>query len=229
MVDDGKPASELFSSFERSRDQAAHDKTLQETFDHRQTEIKIGEGKLDPENTAKFVNEARVAKGGNTEEKRKERRAHDHHMLMVTLERLREDLRALEAELVEKYGEDFAENLAAELLDEKTYGQLMLISDQDERRRQIAIEINRGLSDGSIDPSALDEYSDFSRWLEASDDFENQRHAVAAQRTSLELGLRRTADDAMLKVSEAEFSAADNMHDNAQNASLSTGLDSIFK
>jgi len=214
MVDNGKPASELFSTFETSRDQAAHDKALQETFDHRQTEIKIGEGKLDSENTAKFVNEARVAKGGNTEEKRKERRAHDHHMLMVTLERLREDLRALEAELVEKYGEDFAENLAAELLDEKTYGQLMLISDQDERRRQIAIEINRGLSDGSIDPSALDQYQDFSRWLESRDSLEAMTQDASADHEQARL--LSIAQD-----TDSEIAAE-------QRDDLSSGLDSVF-
>ena len=76
-------------------------------------------------------------------------------------------LAQIEANLVDKYGEYFAENLAAEYLDEETYKQLMSIEDQDERREQIAIAINQGIENGTIDPDAINENPDFAEWLDA--------------------------------------------------------------
>jgi len=58
--------------------------------------------------------------------------------IATALKILNDRLDALEDKLIDKYGEDFAENLAAEYLDDETYKQLMLIDDKDERRRQIA-------------------------------------------------------------------------------------------
>ena len=148
-------------------------KVRQETFDLHQTEIKISDNKINSENTAKVTNQTRMGKHTETEQQCKERRSHEHHMLMATLEQLRENLQALEAELIEKYGENFAENIAAELLDEKTYSEIMLISDQETRRHKNATEINRGILEGSIDPEYFEELEDLKDWLMIRDDFES--------------------------------------------------------
>ena len=68
--------------------------------------------------------------------------------------------------LEQKYGEDFAENWAAELLDEETYSELMKIEDQEERRRAIAQAIQRGIEDGTISPDKVQSNPDLARWLE---------------------------------------------------------------
>ncbi len=91
----------------------------------------------------------------------KEKNATRDLLLMTMLN----DIEAMEANLSDKYGEDFAENLAAEHLDEDTYMRLMEIDDQDERRRQIAIELQRGIENGTIDPNAI-ENPDFIEWID---------------------------------------------------------------
>ena len=201
MVDDRVPSSELNSAFDQSRDQTAHDeeheKAIQDEFDLRQTEIKIGDNKLAPENTAKFINQTRTGKYADTEQKRNERRAHEHHMLMHTLEQLREQLDVLEAELIGKYGEDFAENLAAELLDDKTYAKIMMISDQEERRHQIAVVINLRIQNGSIDLKQIDVNTDLMEWLNLSDNIRQQRSLTANQISEAE-SLRSNIDANLL-------------------------------
>lgn len=107
-------------------------------------------------NPSGIVNSAKIAK-----EKEK------HAKYITTALKLMNDrLAQIEARLVDKYGEDFAENLAAEYLDEDTYKKLMSIQDKDERRRQIAQAINEGIENGSIDPDAINENPDFAEWLD---------------------------------------------------------------
>ena len=98
----------------------------------------------------------------------KDKKAAREFLLMTMLN----DIDAMEASLVDKYGEDFAENLAAEHLDEDTYMRLMAIEDQDERRRQIAIELNEGIGNGTIDRNAIDN-PDFKEWIEKRVEVEN--------------------------------------------------------
>lgn len=123
--------------------------------------------------------------------KSKEKRATDSAMLAAILNSTLADL---EASMVNKYGEDFAENLAAELLDEETYKRVMSIVDQDERRRQIAIEINQGLSDGSIDASRFNQNQDFVQWLDARDENEALMRDMPMQEQGTDL--RSTKHDA---------------------------------
>ena len=51
--------------------------------------------------------------------------------------------------MIQKYGEDFAEQFAAELLDKETFEKLMLIQDPEERRKAIALSVWDGIQDGS--------------------------------------------------------------------------------
>ena len=80
--------------------------------------------------------------------------------------------------LEQRYGEYFAENWAAELLDEETYSELMKIEDQAERRRAIAEAIQRGIEDGTIDPAEVQSNPDLARWLEIEGGM--NRHIVAS-------------------------------------------------
>jgi len=70
-------------------------------------------------------------------------------------------IRQIEDQLAARYGENFAENLAAEYLSEETYKRLMEVEDKTERRRQIAVELNKGIRDGSVDADKIYGNSDF--------------------------------------------------------------------
>lgn len=78
---------------------------------------------------------------------------------------LLDQLDAMEAGFVKKYSEDFAENWAAEYLDEETYTELMLIADQEKRRDAIADELNKRIEDGRINFSELSHNPDLHDWL----------------------------------------------------------------
>ncbi len=78
----------------------------------------------------------------------------------------------IENRLIDKYGEYFAENLAAEHLDDETYKLLMTIDDQNERREQIAKMINDGIEEGTIDLDAINENPDLKEWLEVRKELE---------------------------------------------------------
>ena len=104
--------------------------------------------------------------------KEKTKRATDDFLLMALID---ESLAALEADLVSRYGEDFAENWAAELLDKDLYAELMQIEDQAERRRAIAIAIQQGLDNGSITRADLNRIPDIQDWLSAHDHEEKLR------------------------------------------------------
>lgn len=78
-----------------------------------------------------------------------------------------DSLARLEESLIAKYGEDFAENWAAELLDKDVYGRLMQIKDQDERRSEIARAIQNGVKDGTISTGDLDKTPDIQDWVNA--------------------------------------------------------------
>lgn len=102
-------------------------------------------------------------------------------MLLISITN---DIEAMERSLVEKYGEDFAENLAAEHLDEKTYMRLIAIEDQDERRHQIAIELKQGIDNGTIDADTIFENSDIQEWVEARATLEEQRLTIEVDSSS---------------------------------------------
>jgi hypothetical protein len=122
------------------------------------------------------------------------------------------DIDAMEANLADKYGEDFAENLAAEHLDEETYMRLMLIDEQGERRKQIAIELQRGIENGTIDADAI-ENPDFKEWIEV-------RAADVQNRANLDLS-DKTDLDVTENTSESDYAVPEKIN-------LSTGLNNLF-
>jgi len=73
---------------------------------------------------------------------------HDERMFSLMIRNM--TLQQIEDQLAARHGENFAKNLAAEYLSEESYKRLMSIEDKTERRRQIAIELNKGIEDDSI-------------------------------------------------------------------------------
>lgn len=103
--------------------------------------------------------------------------------------------------LEQKYGVDFAENWAAELLDEETYAELMKIEDQDERRAAIAEAIIEGVRDGTIDPETIDN-PDLLEWL-------NRHSAKYEARAEAAAGNTQAGVDHELTVEGNEEAALD--------------------
>ncbi|SFL35950.1 hypothetical protein SAMN05216302_106717 [Nitrosomonas aestuarii] len=92
---------------------------------------------------------------GSDNQKKRER---DERMLALMIHNM--TLQQIEDQLAARYGENFAENLAAEYLSEESYKRLMSIEDKTERRRQIAVELYKGIEDGSIDKGRIFENAD---------------------------------------------------------------------
>lgn len=86
-------------------------------------------------------------------------------------------LSEFESTMESKYGEDFAENWAAELLDEQSYMELVRIENQDERREAIANAIREGIRNGTIDPAKVRNIPHLEEWLERHDQLEERRLA----------------------------------------------------
>ena len=78
-----------------------------------------------------------------------------------------------------RYGEDFAENWAAELLDEESYMELVKIENQDERRERIANSIREGMTNGTIAPAKVKDIPHLEEWLNHHDQLEERRLAQA--------------------------------------------------
>lgn len=124
-----------------------------------------------------------------------------------------DDIEAMELALEDKYGEHFAENLAAEHLSEEKYHQLMAIEDQDERRRQIALALNDGVENGTIDADILFENDDIKDWV-------NVRAAEVEQRMNVEY-------DSNANVNANDGSNNHN-HNQTENTALSAGLNNLL-
>jgi len=143
--------------------------------------------------------------------KKREKYAKD---IAFALKLLNDRLDALEDKLIEKYGEYFAENLAAEHLDEETYKQLMLIDDPEERRKQIAKAINDGLENGTIDKSIINENPDFKEWLDVSKEYELNE----LQETMI------SHEESKQQLKPDEFVN----HNTDQKVNLESGFDALF-
>ena len=93
------------------------------------------------------------------------------------------DISLMEANLADKYGEDFAENLAAEHLDKETYMKIMAIEDQEERRDAIAEALLDGIENGTIDPDTLN--GDIRSWLDAKEQAHQTQELESARSNSV--------------------------------------------
>lgn len=152
---------------------------------------------------------------GSDNQKKRER---DERMLALMIHNM--TLQQIEDQLAARYGENFAENLAAEYLNEESYKRLMSIEDKTERRRQIAVELNQGIRDGSIDADKILGNSDFEGWLHARDAEEQRR--ILQQTQALNQPDTRTENQV------TDDSKIENHHQNQQNAALESGFDKIF-
>ncbi|MCR9107106.1 MAG: hypothetical protein NXI15_17580 [Gammaproteobacteria bacterium] len=141
--------------------------------------------------------------------KKKEEKTRTDLMIMAILDR---QLQEIELAMARKYGEDFAEQFAAELLDEKTFEKLMQIVDPEERRKAIALSIYEGIRDGSIDADTAHQNPDFKEWLD--------KHA--------ELRDHRQSLDHSGALPE-DRTEAENSHDNADRPDLESGFGAIFE
>ena len=153
--------------------------------------------------TKKIQRDERELEQANSGKKRKDPSGEKKDTLLL-LALLESQIQFLESSLADRYGEDFAENLAAEYLDEETYRELMAIEDQEERRHAIAIAIAEGIENGSIDPSELYKDPEIRDWLE--------KHS--------ELNVLRREQTLTLETSEQNL---------VQSASLADGVADIFK
>lgn len=143
----------------------------------------------------------------------------EHEDLVLTLMIHNMTIQQIEERMATQYGENFAEDLAAEYLDEETYIRLMEIEDQTERRRQIAIELNKGIQDGTIDADKIHGNSDFEDWLGA--------HAVEEQR-ELERAQELRRNDTQSSDALADETKVDKHHENKHSTALESGFDNVF-
>jgi hypothetical protein len=152
---------------------------------------------------------------GSDNQKKRER---DERMLALMIHNM--TLQQIEDQLAARYGENFAENLAAEYLSEESYKRLMSIEDQTERRRQIAVELNKGIEDGSIDKGRIFENADMENWLKVHEAEEQQR--VLKRAHSFHAEIDHPSDKADDKLSNVE-----NAH-NLENGNEEAFFDTIF-
>lgn len=146
----------------------------------------------------------------NTDRK-KQQSNHTAFLLMIS----NMTIEQMENRLAAQYGENFAENLAAEYLDEDIYKRLMNIEDKTERRRQIAVELNKGIEDGSIDEDTIYGNSDFKNWL-------------GAHKENRELRLENAGPSDHSEIHTSVAETAEEKHQNNHNENLETGFDSMF-
>jgi len=94
--------------------------------------------------------------------KQKQQQATNDIIMLANLQR---QLEAIENNMIDKYGEDFAEQFAAEYLDETVFNDIMKIDDDQQRRAAFAQAINGGIKNGTIDAKDVYGNPDFTEWL----------------------------------------------------------------
>jgi len=165
------------------------------------------------------------------------------------LQMLDQQIRDFEAATAKVYGEDFAENLLADLqekglVSDDDVDRINKIADQDERRREIAKLIKQGIDDGSIKPEDLDGHPWSKEWLDlhAKRQAEAKREADAV--ISGKQSVEQTSDKGLALAAQSEAqadsdlpgaleeAARDRTHDNeveanAQGAFASFDLNSL--
>ena len=152
---------------------------------------------------------------GSDNQKKRER---DERMLALMIHNM--TLQQIEDQLAARYGENFAENLAAEYLSEESYKRLMSIEDKTERRRQIAVELNKGIEGGSIDKGRIFENADMENWLKVHEAEEQRRVLKRAHSSDAEIDHPSDkADDKLSNVEDAH---------NLENGNEEAFFDTIF-
>ena len=157
----------------------------------------------------------RVNTGGRkdaaTLAKQKEQQATNDLLLIVDLQR---QLDIMTSNMIGKYGEDFAEQFAAELLEPDVFAELMKIEDPIERQQAMAQAILDGIANGTIDPADVN--PDFIAWLNTVKD-------LAVQQQARDISLAKShQQDLALEV--ADKSADDNLENDVNKALSSLNL-----
>lgn len=98
---------------------------------------------------------------------RKQRQATNDMLLIDAMMR---DFAAMTNKMIDKYGEDFAEQFAADLLEPDVFAELMKIEDPEARQQAIAQAILDGIANGTIDPKDAYANPDFADWLKKYDE-----------------------------------------------------------
>jgi hypothetical protein len=139
---------------------------------------------------------------------KKAQQATNDFLLLVELQR---QLSAIEDNMIAKYGEDFAEQFAAEYLDEDIFNTIMQIDDPEKRRQAFAQTINDGIKGGTIDADDVYANPDFMQWLDKHDEIEQAKNAMKV--------------DATQSFDSDDLASA---HDQDSNNELASGFDSLF-
>jgi len=123
---------------------------------------------------------------------------------------LLDNLRAFEAATAAKYGEDFAENLYADLhskgvISDEDYQEAMAIEDPEERKRAIATKLQEGLDDGSIKPEDLKDHPWAKEWLDKHEEYNQARDAEAQAGLRGEISADEMSRDGNLEAGKSCF------------------------
>ena len=137
-----KPQISTFvQEFVVASDRLAHDKAMQETFDQRQDEIKLGDGMLTHEQVSRLINKSRVSGATLAEEKQKAER-HDRFIFMALLDQIRDRVIELEERMAKryetlrgKYGDNVIGSIASAFLSDEKLSEL---TTNDQRLRALA-------------------------------------------------------------------------------------------
>ena len=118
--------------------------------------------------------------------KDKQRRATYDMIFMAMLD---QSFELIERAMIDKYGEDFAEQFAADLLDKEIFNALMQIKDPKERRKAFADAINDGIRNGTIDAEYAFRNPDYKEWLHAHDIDQDRRNNLDHSHANISDGL----------------------------------------
>jgi hypothetical protein len=124
-----------------------------------------------------FMQAAITARGAETVRAEAKAKS-DEMMFLALLDRIRDDIDRMEASLIERYGENFAEDIIASLaekdmVDQAELDRINAIEDPKDRRDAIAEIINAKLKSGEISMDDLDSWKDdplVHGWLEAHEE-----------------------------------------------------------
>lgn len=173
---DGAQATVGFSALEDFRvasDRKAYERYQAELFDERMRGQSVKNGTLEKSQistTIAFAIAAQVKDEKSILEKRK--RANDEFLLLDMLQQIREDIDRLETSIADRYGENFAEDMLAELteqghIDQAEHDRIMAIEDETERRQAIAKLVQDKLDSGEITMADLNKsYPWAKEWLD---------------------------------------------------------------
>lgn len=160
----------LSPAFEKAVGPQTYEQTIKNQFDHAQDEIKIANDVLTRDQVSHIVSNTHLEQSVHSETSKKRKQAVDDAMLLMTLDDIRRQIVDFESDLEARYGENFAEDLLADLnekglIDDEAYQAALSIQDQDERRQAIAKLIQDAIDEGRISKADLADHEWAEDWL----------------------------------------------------------------